>query len=67
MPDAMRLLLVEDTPDLARALLAHLVAEGHAVDHAPDAATARAALAVQGYACVILDLGLPDGSGLDVL
>ena len=44
-----------------------LRAEGHAVDHAPDAATAAEAMAVAEYACVILDLGLPDGSGLDVL
>ncbi len=63
----MRLLLVEDTADLADSLLAHLRAQGHAVDHAPDAETARAALAVSEFACVILDLGLPDGSGLDVL
>jgi len=63
----MRLLLVEDTPDLARSVMRFLHAGGHAVDHAPDAATAAAAMAVADYACVILDLGLPDGSGLDVL
>ncbi|MFN3293052.1 MAG: hypothetical protein ACK414_06255 [Gemmobacter sp.] len=37
------------------------------MDHAPDAATARAARDVAEYACVVLDLGLPDGSGLSVL
>ncbi len=63
----MRLLLVEDTPELAHSVLRFLRAAGHAVDHAPDAATAAAAMAVTDYACVILDLGLPDGSGLDVL
>lgn len=63
----MRLLLVEDTADLAESLLAHLRAEGHAIDHVGDAEGARAALAVADYACVILDLGLPDGSGLSVL
>lgn len=63
----MRLLLVEDTADLAESLLAHLRGEGHAVDHAGDAEGARSALAVSDYACVILDLGLPDGSGLSVL
>lgn len=63
----MRLLLVEDTDDLAQTVLRFLRAEGHAVDHAPDAATAEAALAVADYACVILDLGLPDRSGLEVL
>ena len=63
----MRLLLVEDTPELAHSVLHFLRSEGHAVDHAPDAATAAAAMAVADYACVILDLGLPDASGLEVL
>lgn len=63
----MRLLLVEDTEELAQSVLRFLQGEGHAVDHAPDLATAAAALAVAEYACVILDLGLPDGSGLDLL
>ena len=63
----MRLLLVEDTDELAQSVMRYLRAEGHAVDHAPDAATATEAMAVAEYACVILDLGLPDGSGLDVL
>lgn len=63
----MRLLLVEDTADLALSVLRFLRAEGHAVDHAPDVDTAQAALAVAEYGCVILDLGLPDGSGLSVL
>ena len=63
----MRLLLVEDTQDLAQSVLRFLQGEGHAVDHAPDAATAQAAQDVTDYACVILDLGLPDGSGLALL
>lgn len=63
----MRLLLVEDTPDLALSVLQFLRAEGHAVDHAADAATAEAAMVVADYACVILDLGLPDRPGLEVL
>lgn len=63
----MRLLLVEDTPELAQSVLRFLRAEGHAVDHAPDAAAATEAMALADYACVILDLGLPDASGLEVL
>jgi len=63
----MRLLLVEDAPDLARSVLHFLRAQGHAVDHAPDVATALAALDVADFSCVVLDLGLPDGSGLAVL
>jgi len=63
----MRLLLVEDTDELAQSVLRFLRAEGHAVDHAPDAATAEEAMALADYSCVILDLGLPDRSGLEVL
>jgi two-component system OmpR family response regulator len=63
----MRLLLVEDTDALAQPVLRFLQAEGHAVDHAADGATAEAAMAVADYACVILDLGLPDRTGLDLL
>jgi len=63
----MRLLLVEDTDELAQSVLRFLRAEGHAVDHAADAATAEEAMALAEYACVILDLGLPDRSGLEVL
>ena len=40
---------------------------GHAVDTAATSAEAEDAWAVSDYACVILDLGLPDGSGLDLL
>lgn len=63
----MRLLLVEDSDDLARSVLRFLRGQGHAVDHAPDAATAEAAMDTTDYACVILDLGLPDRPGLALL
>lgn len=63
----MRLLLVEDTEDLARSVLHFLRDQGHAVDHARDAATAEEAMALADYACVILDLGLPDRPGIEVL
>lgn len=63
----MRLLLVEDNLDLASSVLRFLRSMGHAVDHAQNTAQAQDALAVGDYACVILDLGLPDGSGLGLL
>lgn len=63
----MRLLLIEDNLDLATSVLRFLRAEGHAVDHAQTAGEAEDALRVGDYACVVLDLGLPDGSGLAVL
>lgn len=63
----MRLLIVEDTADLADALARHLRGEGHAIDVVATAEDAAAALGVAEYSAVLLDLGLPDGSGLDLL
>ncbi|MTH62401.1 response regulator transcription factor [Paracoccus litorisediminis] len=63
----MRVLLVEDTPDLADGVSRYLGASGHAVDVAPSLADAKAALDVAAYDVMLLDLGLPDGSGLTLL
>ncbi|WJS87451.1 response regulator transcription factor [Paracoccus sp. TOH] len=63
----MRLLAVEDEPDLAEAIGAYLRAAGHAIDLAGSAEDAAAALAATDYDLVLLDLGLPDGDGLALL
>lgn len=63
----MRLLLVEDTEDVADAIVASFARRGDAIDHAATAGAARDALAVQAYDVVILDINLPDGSGTDLL
>ncbi|CAM3161379.1 two-component system, OmpR family, response regulator [Paracoccus aminovorans] len=63
----MRLLVVEDEPDLAEAVGAYLRAAGHAVDLAEGAEDAAAALAATDYDLLLLDLGLPDGDGLSLL
>lgn len=63
----MRFLVVEDETDLALAVVAHLHAAGHAVDHAPTLDEAQAAVRVTPYDLVLLDLQLPDGDGLDLL
>jgi two-component system OmpR family response regulator len=62
-----RLLLVEDDRMLGDALAAALTQDGWSIDRAEDAAAARLALVDHGYTAVLLDLGLPRGSGLDVL
>ena len=64
---AMRFLLVEDDPMIGDTLRAALRMEGHAVDWVRDAAAAQATLASERFDLVLLDLGLPQGSGLDVL
>ena len=62
-----RLLVVEDHNDLALGLRFNLQGAGHAVALARSAAEARAQLAERLPDLVILDLMLPDGSGLAVL
>jgi len=63
----MRILLVEDDALLGEGLRAGLAQDGHAVDWVRDGAHADAALHADRFALVILDLGLPRLSGLDVL
>jgi len=63
----VRILLVEDNMAIGDALFAHLSDQSHAADWARDLATARDLLAVASYDLVLLDLGLPDGNGVDLL
>ena len=58
------MLLVEDDPDVARALCAALEELDYTVDHAASAAAAHAVLDVARPDAVILDLQLPDADGL---
>lgn len=63
----MRVLLVEDDELLGDAVKTHVHRQGHAVDWALTRIEAEESLAVTGYDLVLLDLRLPDGSGLDIL
>lgn len=63
----MDLLLVEDDEMLAEAVRAGLAQNGWQVDWVADAGAARTVLVDHPYDVVLLDLGLPGGSGLGVL
>lgn len=63
----MRVLVVEDTPELARQLKQRLEGEGYAVDTAADGEEGRFLGETEPYDAVILDLGLPKMDGLTVL
>ncbi len=63
----MRLLLVEDDRMIGEGLQKALRKGGFSVDWAQDGATADISLKDNNYNLVILDLGLPDHSGLEVL
>lgn len=63
----MRLLLVEDNLSLADGLREALMREGFAVNHVATANSALAALRSDPPDLLVLDLGLPDRDGLQVL
>ena len=63
----MRVLIVEDDTGIATGLAATLRGSGYAVDVTATLAMASAALRVEPFDLVLLDLSLPDGDGLDWL
>ncbi|MBX9359691.1 response regulator [Streptomyces massasporeus] len=62
-----RVLVVEDDPQLVRALVINMQARHYGVDAAPDGATALRLAAARQPDVVVLDLGLPDMDGVDVI
>ena len=63
----MRVLLVEDTPDLADAVLRCLRRMGHAVDWQSDGQVADGVLEHHAFDLVVLDIGLPRMDGTEIL
>jgi DNA-binding response OmpR family regulator len=63
----MRILLVEDDPQLGDGLMVGLRQAGFAVDWVKDGAAADAALTTEPFGLMVLDLGLPKLSGMDLL
>ena len=63
----MRLLLVEDDPMIGESVRKGLQQDGFAVDWVRDGRAAELALETSSYDTLLLDLGLPRKSGLDVL
>lgn len=63
----MRILLAEDDPQLGDGLTVGLRQEGYAVDWVKDGTAADLALASEDFDLLVLDLGLPRLSGMEVL
>jgi CheY-like chemotaxis protein len=63
----LRILLVEDHPDTMRVFVKLLKKWGHSVTTAESVKKALELVSGQDYDLLISDLGLPDGSGLDVM
>jgi DNA-binding response OmpR family regulator len=65
--DYVRLLLIEDDLELANGLMNALAQSNHATDVVHSAAAAVAACATTQYQLLVLDLGLPDEDGIQLL
>lgn len=63
----MKILLIEDEPDLAETIKISLEKELFLVEHASDFESALEKISLYEYDCILLDIMLPDGSGMDIL
>ncbi|MBX3431550.1 MAG: response regulator transcription factor [Hyphomonadaceae bacterium] len=65
--NAARLLVVDDEPQIVRALRPGLLAAGYDVESAGSAGEALSAIAERAFDVLIVDLGLPDMDGKDLI
>lgn len=63
----MKLLIVEDEKELSKSIVAYLKQENYLCEIAPDCKTALDKTESFDYDCILLDITLPDGNGLNVL
>jgi CheY-like chemotaxis protein len=63
----LRILLVEDHGDTARIMRRLLMGDGHEVETATDVSSALALAETGPFDLLLSDLGLPDGSGIDLM
>lgn len=63
----MKLLIIEDELSLQELMTKSLKKDGYVVENAMDYGSAMDKLAGYSYDCVLLDINLPGGSGLDIL
>ena len=63
----MNILIIEDEPELVRSIVQYLRTENYLCETAGNYKSARDKLADFDYDCILLDINLPDGNGLDLL
>lgn len=63
----MKVLIIEDEKDLADSIARYLDSEQFTCDLAGDFHSAMEKVHLNEYSCIILDITLPQGSGLDIL
>ena len=63
----MKILIVEDEKDLCKSMVTYLERESYTCEVAPEFKSAIAKTESFDYDCILLDISLPDGNGLNVL
>ncbi|WP_431294974.1 response regulator transcription factor [Pedobacter sp. P26] len=63
----MKILVIEDERALLESILVYFTGEGNICEHASDFAAANEKISLYNYDCILLDLGLPGGEGLELL
>jgi DNA-binding response OmpR family regulator len=63
----MKILLIEDEKSLSDSILSYLREEGHTCELASDFSSAGMKTDIYAYDCVVVDITLPGGSGLDII
>ena len=63
----MKILIVEDEKDLSQSICEYLCNEQFICEQAFDFSTALEKISLYDYTCIILDITMPGGSGLDIL
>lgn len=63
----MKILIIEDEPELAAGIGAYLSAQDYLCEYAATWTQAREKVDLYRYDCILLDLMLPGGSGMDIL
>lgn len=63
----MKILIVEDEPSLSESIESYLKQEGNICETAMNYGDAHLKVHVYDYDCILVDIGLPDGSGLTLI
>lgn len=63
----MKILIIEDEQALLESILTYFTGEGNICEYASDFASANEKISLYSYDCILLDLGLPGGEGLELL
>ncbi|MBW4889680.1 response regulator transcription factor [Mucilaginibacter sp. HMF5004] len=63
----MKILIIEDEQGLCESIVGYFSEDGNICEYANSYSAAMAKVSLYNYDCILLDISLPDGNGLDIL